>query len=302
MASRSSPPRRGCSTTSRSRSSRGRSGGCRCAVARAGRPVERGGDRRPDLPVQLLPGRGLDLAFLSFAEVDLPGTSTSASSAPPPRVRRVHRHLPERQGGRLLRPVREGGGHARGERAPPRGRPRAGGEVRKQVEHVTFSGPRAAAGGSPCARHRAGRLRPRPAGVELLELAPGCDLERDVLAEMEFRPIIAPTSDRWTPRSSSRDARAPRAVGCLVAWSRGRLGARRDRRTAALPVRPDRRRRGGGDPHRRHADGAGRRGFCHRRRRPRARPRPWRPGTPSPRCTRAARPWPRARRWTRSRC
>jgi propionate CoA-transferase len=31
-----------------------------------------------------------------------------------------------------------------------------------------------------------------PQGVELLELAPGCDLERDVLAEMEFRPVVPP--------------------------------------------------------------------------------------------------------------
>ena len=66
-------------------------------------------------------------------------------------------------------------------------------KFRKRVEHVTFSGPRAAAAGKPV-RYVTERavfgLGPR--GVEVLELAPGCDLERDVLSEMEFRPAVAP--------------------------------------------------------------------------------------------------------------
>ncbi|MBR1217686.1 acyl CoA:acetate/3-ketoacid CoA transferase [Bradyrhizobium sp. U87765 SZCCT0131] len=61
----------------------------------------------------------------------------------------------------------------------------------RQVEQVTFSGDYAAETGQPvyyvterCVLQRT------PAGVELIEVAPGIDIERDILAHMEFAPLI----------------------------------------------------------------------------------------------------------------
>jgi len=68
------------------------------------------------------------------------------------------------------------------------------GEVGKfvdQVEHVTFSGAYANAKNQP-ALYVTERcvFSLCSAGMELIEIAPGVDLERDILARMDFRPII----------------------------------------------------------------------------------------------------------------
>ena len=121
-------------------------------------------------------GGGLDLAFLSFAEVDAAGNvNVSKFGSRLPGLRRLHRHLPEREAGRLLRAVRKGGRRADRGRTHPRRRARAGSPSSgEQVEHVTFSGARAAAGGKPVlyvTERAVFGLGPR--GVELREIAPG---------------------------------------------------------------------------------------------------------------------------------
>jgi propionate CoA-transferase len=61
----------------------------------------------------------------------------------------------------------------------------------KAVEQITFSGPYAASKSQPviyvterCV------FQLTPGGLELIEVAPGIDIERDILAHMDFKPII----------------------------------------------------------------------------------------------------------------
>ena len=139
-------------------------------------------------------GGGLDLACLGLAQVDARGQRQRQPVRAQARGRgRLHQHQPERPQGGVRR-------HVHGRRAGDRGRGRAAAHRAARasrassstaVEQITFSGAYAAETGQPvfyvterCV------FRRTPAGMELIEVAPGIDVERDILAQMGFKPIV----------------------------------------------------------------------------------------------------------------
>jgi len=79
-------------------------------------------------------------------------------------------------------------------------------KAREQIQQVTFSGAEALRRGTPVSYVTERCVfELRLEGVTLTEIAPGADLERDILAQMEFTPAIAPDLKPMDPRFFGAD-------------------------------------------------------------------------------------------------
>ncbi len=145
-------------------------------------------DAQIDQPYQFdfYDGGGLDLAFLSFAEFDAAGNVNVS-----------------RFGGRIVGP----GGFiniSQGAGTVIFGGTLSAGDVPKavrDVEQVTFAGAYAQARNQRVfyvTERAVFQLGPR--GPEVIEIAPGADLEADVIAAMAFRPAVSPALRRMDAR------------------------------------------------------------------------------------------------------
>lgn len=121
-------------------------------------------------------GGGLDIAFLGLAQADAEGNVNVSRFGP--RLAGAGGFINISQNAKQL--VFVGSFLANGER-----------KFLRRVEQRTFSGREAFRRGQPvlyvterCV------LRLHEEGLELVEVAPGLDLERDILAHMDFRPVI----------------------------------------------------------------------------------------------------------------
>ena len=177
-------------------------------------------------------GGGFDASLLSFLQIDRDGTvNVSKLSARP--------HVTAGAGGFVditarARRIVFSGYFTAGAEARGRGRPAAierEGKVMKlvpEVEQVSFSGRRARARDSGHLRHRALRHELEADGVTVTEIAPGVDLERDVLARAGF-PLRVATTLRPMAAALFRPEPMGRSGGGAVTLRLERAGAGGDR-------------------------------------------------------------------------
>jgi propionate CoA-transferase len=132
-------------------------------------------------------GGGLDLAFLSFAEIDAGGSVNVSRFAD--RIIGPGGFINISQNAKS---VIFSGTFTAGKGEP---------KLVERVQQITYSGPFGRERGqsvlyvTECAVFRLGSQ-----GPELIELAPGLDLERDIIARMRFRPLIAEDLKPMDPR------------------------------------------------------------------------------------------------------
>jgi propionate CoA-transferase len=149
-------------------------------------------------------GGGLDVAVLSFAQLDAAGNVNVSRFGG--RLPGVGGFVNISQGAKRLVFVGTfvaGSGTYSVGGDPPLAVPDGGAaKLVKEVEQISFSAARALQKGQPVVyvTERA-VFELTDEGIMLTELAPGLDLETDVLAHMEFRPLLSPSLKEIDPRA-----------------------------------------------------------------------------------------------------